>query len=171
MNGQRRGEGQVARGGCLRGTRRRRAKLALHGAALAIAIGTTAAAVDKKPRGVPCPVAVVHSGEDAVGQRFAYALRERIRGSSKFRLAGETEASLGIISLLSIDTEQPAVGRVSAVAVQYTAGREGVAGEPERRMSILIVGRGRVADQAERVLAQFDTFFPWVAAEGCVEVP
>lgn len=95
-------------------------------------------------------VAVRHTGEDQVGARLAYRLRESIRGSRGFFLADEDHA-VAIISLISIDRECAAKGSGSSVAIiylnhsaQYMMG------------SVVTVGRDMVDLTAEETLASLD---------------
>lgn len=111
------------------------------------------------------PVAVDHSGDDNIGQRLAFSLREVIRGSSGYRLASGREA-LVFISLVTIDPERSpsASGIWTAAAVAYTM-RNDLPLDPNDPQtwypiflsaSVVIAGMSRVEDQARGILAGLD---------------
>lgn len=66
-------------------------------------------------------VAVNHSGEDTVGQKLAFALRETIRSSSGYQLISGPKATYRI-SLVTLDPESSpsAAGRWTVAAVTFT---------------------------------------------------
>jgi hypothetical protein len=68
------------------------------------------------------PVSINHSGDDSVGQRFAFELREVIRGSNSMRLISDNEADPRIaISVVTLDGNSRALGNstVASVVIRY----------------------------------------------------
>jgi hypothetical protein len=64
------------------------------------------------------PVSVNHSGDDNVGQRYAFELREVIRGSHSMRLISDNEADPRIaISVVTIDGNSRSPGNSMAAIV------------------------------------------------------
>jgi hypothetical protein len=68
-------------------------------------------------------VQVEHSGEDAVGSRFALAFKERIKSSALFRLAESRKDATFAVHLVSLDLATPSesTGHASAIAMTFTA--------------------------------------------------
>ena len=66
-------------------------------------------------------VSVIHSGEDTVGQRLAFALREVIRSSSGYQLISGPKATYRI-GLVTLDPERSpaAAGHWTVAAVTFT---------------------------------------------------
>lgn len=66
------------------------------------------------------PVVVAHSGQDDVGQRVAYELREGIRASQSMRLAADAEVDARItVHLVSLDDNRQNPGHASSLAAVY----------------------------------------------------
>ena len=65
-------------------------------------------------------VSVLHTGDDDIGSRLAFAVREAIRASSGYRLA--THNALLRISMVTLDPErsESSAGIWTAAAITYT---------------------------------------------------
>jgi hypothetical protein len=64
------------------------------------------------------PVVVEHAGEDTLGQRLAYELREVIRASQSMRLVTTAEADPRIVVyLVTIDTSRSSPGSSTSAAM------------------------------------------------------
>jgi len=63
------------------------------------------------------PVEVAHTGDDQVGNLYAFELREAIRGSYGMQLIGDSLEPRIKVSIVTIDTATPARGLSSAIAV------------------------------------------------------
>ena len=62
------------------------------------------------------PVQVVHSGNDIVGQRMVYALKERIRASRGMELINDYTRPRIVLSIVSIDNSPSNSGISSAIS-------------------------------------------------------
>ncbi|MCK6401467.1 MAG: hypothetical protein L6Q74_06120 [Sphaerotilus natans subsp. sulfidivorans] len=127
---------------------------------LALLTAVAASAQDGK-----LSVSVDHSGNDVVGQRLAFAVREAIRSSAGYRLEQPRDALLHL-SLITLDPERAPsnTGFWTAAAVSYTM-RNGLPyekGNPQTwyainlSTSIVIAGTSRVEEQAKSILAVLD---------------
>lgn len=109
-------------------------------------------------------VSVDHSGDDNIGVRLAFAVREAIRASSGYRLVSENAVLR--ISLITIDPERsPAAGGVWTVAaISYTMRNDLPLDKSNPQTwypinlsaSVITAGYSRVDDQAKAVLAGLD---------------
>jgi hypothetical protein len=64
------------------------------------------------------PVAIIHSGNDVMGQRLAFEIREVVRGSQSMRLVSINEADPCIVvHLVSVDPTVNNSGMSTAMAV------------------------------------------------------
>ncbi|MDZ4253620.1 MAG: hypothetical protein U1A72_13715 [Sulfuritalea sp.] len=110
-------------------------------------------------------VAVVHSGDDIIGKRLAFALREAIRSSSGYKLADES-TSLLRINLTTIDPAlSPQSGgawTAASVVFLMTNIIPLQKGNPQTWYPIyltslvLTAGSQRVEEQAKGILASLD---------------
>jgi hypothetical protein len=100
------------------------------------------------------PVGVYHEGKDMIGQRLAYAVRERIRRSAGHSL--QSSGSRYEILMVSIDVDPNVRNVASAVSVTYVwTGPSG----PSLYMSatVITVGRQRIDEMAESIVADLDS--------------
>jgi hypothetical protein len=120
-------------------------------------------AVAAEPQTIP--VRVQHAGEDMVGQRFAYQLREAVRGSKAYRLDQSADAMF-TIHLVTLDPDDEAEVRNSRTIAAITMTMSNLVpferGNPQTWLpiymnsSVLIVGSGKLESMAQSVLADFD---------------
>ena len=110
-------------------------------------------------------VFVSHSGEDSVGRKLAYAVREELRRSAGYS-AGDERESPWLIEMVSLDTDGGGslAGSRSAVAVTFTMRNllPYKAGSPQTWLpiylssSLYLVGSARVEEQAKSMVAELD---------------
>jgi hypothetical protein len=106
-------------------------------------------------------IGVFQLGEDAVGKSLALAVREAIRRSPSYALAlaGGKVFSIGLVT---IDISTAAPSGTSAVSVVFTLANpqptaSALAGYPLLlNGTVLAVGRGRVPEMADRIVALLD---------------
>jgi hypothetical protein len=99
-------------------------------------------------------VYVHQTGDDAVGSRLAYAVKEQINRSTRYELTTRENAHV-MIQLVSVDDSGAgATALKSAVAVLETVGH----GNPRTilQQEVFVVGKDRVDDIASELLADFD---------------
>ncbi len=126
--------------------------------ALLLATPTVASAQEQRAL-----VSVSHAGEDSVGQRLAFALREAIRSSAGYRLVDYKEA-LFRVSLVTLDPDRSLSGNKTAAAVTYTVRNTLPFKDSNPQTwypiylttSIVIAGADRTEDQARGILASLD---------------
>ena len=109
-------------------------------------------------------VSVTHSGEDATGKQFAYAIREAIRGSRGLSLSIPEDSGVQV-RVITIDPSDRASGSVWTVASVVLTMANFMTlkkGEPQTWYPIYLtshamtVGQQRVDDQAKSVVASVD---------------
>jgi hypothetical protein len=123
---------------------------------------------------VKMAVSVKHVGNDAVGNRFAYALREEIAKSARYQIFSEHKLQPGSgvleIEAVSVDAQTSEQGISSAVSVLITFRIERPmeqrtsCGDEERLIlqhEVYAVGANRVDQIAKDVMSEIDK-----AAEG-----
>lgn len=106
-------------------------------------------------------ISVDHTGEDAVGSRLAFAVREAVRASQAYRLETE-ENALFEISLITLDPDDE--NTHTACAIVYTMKNilPYEEGNPQTWLPIFIgsylqiTGSNRVEEQAKSIIARFD---------------
>ncbi|WP_140637449.1 hypothetical protein [Methylibium rhizosphaerae] len=129
--------------------------------ALALLLASTVAlAQDAKIR-----VSVTHSGEDAVGKRLAFSLREAVRSSSGYQLVGPEESGLEV-KLITLDPEtsprSSSVWTVASATIVMTnflpyEKRNPQTWYPIYMTSVVMtVGANRTDEQAKSILATLD---------------
>src|SRR5271157_2230303 len=118
-------------------------------------------------------VRIVHKGEDAVGTRFVYQLREEIAKSARYKLfTGDLDklqpgSGLPEIEVITLDTaveeEQQGINSALSILMQFKIKRpaeeHGVCGSEDTIIGghwLLVVGGKRVDDQAKATLADLD---------------
>lgn len=111
------------------------------------------------------PVHVDHTGQDMVGQRFAYQLREAVRGSTAYRLEQSTDAMF-TIHLVTLDPDDELETRnsrtIAAIAMTMSNLVPFERGNPQTWLPIymqsvvVIVGANQLKSMAQSVLADFD---------------
>ena len=111
------------------------------------------------------PVSVSHSGDDPVGQRLAYEVREALRSSAGYMLTDRRDAYL-YVSMVSLDPERdPSLrGTWAAVSIVYTMKNTNPFDEnkPHTWYPIFLtsrvatVGRRVVEDQAKSIISALD---------------
>jgi hypothetical protein len=108
-------------------------------------------------------VQVDHTGEDLVGQRLAYEIREAIRGSHAYQLEQSPEA-IFTIHLVTLDPDDGNKGLRSIAAITITM-RNFVpyeANNPQTWMpmymntEVVIVGSNQLKSMAHSIIADFD---------------
>ena len=110
-------------------------------------------------------VSVSHTGEDNVGQRLAFALREVVRSSAGYRLVDAREATFRV-SLVTLDPErsQSAAGSWTTAAVTVTVRNTHPfnSSNPQTwypihlSTAIVLAGASKAEDQAKGILASLD---------------
>jgi len=110
-------------------------------------------------------VSVEHSGQDSVGQRLAFALREVIRQSAGYRLV-PVSGSLLRIDLVTVDPERTAAmsGTWTAAAITYSMRNDLPLDKSDPQTwypiylstKVIISGSSRVEEQAKLILAGLD---------------
>ena len=111
-------------------------------------------------------VSISHSGQDSVGQRFAYAVREAVRSSNGFRLVDEESSGLQV-SIVTVDPERASSssGNWTAASVTYTMANfiPYEKGNPQTwypiylTSKVMTIGTQRVEEQAKSVMATLDS--------------
>lgn len=110
-------------------------------------------------------ISLYHSGEDIIGKRLAFSIREVIRSSSGYRLVPTNEAGMEIrLTSLDPDTTNQKTGNwtVAAVAIVMTNFFPYEKGNPQTWYPIymtsvlMTVGTQRVEEQAKSILATVD---------------
>lgn len=111
------------------------------------------------------PVQIVHTGSDQVGLRYAFELREAIRGSKGMTLVNDGLDPPRIkVSLVTIDTESSGErGVASAIAVTLLYDSIDIpAGGAHLTTVVHVCGRDRVASCARDLLARIDAQVAWL---------
>lgn len=111
------------------------------------------------------PVAVEHSGDDSIGQRLAFAVREAVRSSSGYRLTQGRDALL-TITLVTIEPERDrsSTGYWTAAAVAFTMRNDLPLDQSDPQTwypiylstNVVLAGANRVEGQAKGILASLD---------------
>ena len=102
-----------------------------------------------------CSVNVAHSGDDAIGQHLASALKEKIAASSRYHLV-EEESAVVSIRMVSVDAEKSDQGRASAVALEFAYFTPDDRSCRATQLAVLQLGAKEIADHAERILSSLD---------------
>lgn len=110
-------------------------------------------------------LSVIHSGEDTVGRKLAFAVREAIRSSAGFKLVGRDDYGMEV-RLITIDPETSpqssgnwTVASVTVVMANFLKYEEG---NPQTWYPIymtsvvMTVGGQRTEEQAKSILATVD---------------
>lgn len=115
---------------------------------------------------IKASVAVRHAGDDRIGQKLAFALREVVRASHGYQLVSGPSA-LFRVSLNTIDpeyeTKYKGIVTVAAVIITMRNFNEFEDGNPQTwypiylNSSVLMVGSDRVEDFAKSILADVDS--------------
>jgi hypothetical protein len=111
------------------------------------------------------PVSISHSGDDNIGKRLAFSLREAVRSSSGYKLVGSDEADFEV-NLITLDPERSpqasgswTVASASIVMANFHPYKEG---NPQTWYPIymtsvvMTVGGQRTEEQAKSILASLD---------------
>ena len=134
---------------------------------IAVAVGflTFSAAVFPQTQDTKIRVSVSQSGEDSVGQQFAYAVREAVRASNEFRLVSEDESGMQVV-IVTIDPERSSSSGNywTAASVTYTMTNflPIAKGNPQTwypiylTSQVMTIGSKRVDEQARSVMAALD---------------
>jgi hypothetical protein len=111
------------------------------------------------------PVNVEESGNDSVGQRLAFAVREKIRASAGYKLVEHADSRV-TISIVSLDPEHsegsPGLSTAASIAFTMTNLNSFQRTNPQTYYPIflthlvMVVGSARVNEQAESILAALD---------------
>ncbi len=110
-------------------------------------------------------VSVIHSGENAVGKQFSFAVREALRASKGFNLVLPDESGIQI-RIVTIDPSERSSGSgwtVATVVYTMTNFIPYKKGEPQTwypiylTSSVMTVGQQRLDEQAKSVLAAVDS--------------
>lgn len=110
-------------------------------------------------------VMVTHSGDDSVGQRLAFAVREAIRGSNGYELLTGPLATFRIqIVTLDPDKNRASSGLQTVAAITYTMRNTNSFIETNPHTwypiylssSVMVSGSTRVEEQAKSVLADLE---------------
>jgi hypothetical protein len=104
------------------------------------------------------PVAVSHEGHDQVGQSFAFALKEAIRGSQSFLLVDHEavpKTARIVVYLISIEARAGDSGVSSAITIVYDNPQTFGSGI-YITSSIHVCGRDRTESCAKRTLPKID---------------
>lgn len=111
------------------------------------------------------PVSVTHSGDDAIGRRFAYAVREEIRSSNGYRYESGPQAFLRV-SLVTMDPDSVPgnAGSWSVATIVLTMRNLNQFEEKNPQTwyaiyltsSLYTIGQSRVESQAKSVMAMID---------------
>ncbi len=107
-------------------------------------------------------LSVEHSGQDSVGQRLAFALREAIRQSAGYRLV-PVSGSLFRIDLVTLDPDRSS-GNWTAAAITYSMRNDLPLDKTDPQTwypiylstKVIISGSSRVDEQAKSILAGLD---------------
>lgn len=108
---------------------------------------------------------VNHSGEDNIGQRLAFALREAVRESSGYQLTSGPSAIIRVL-LVTLDPDRSAQNRgkwtVASVVITMRNFNPFIDGEPQTwypiylTSSVVTSGSYRVEETAKSILAMVD---------------
>lgn len=108
---------------------------------------------DKAITSPKAAIEVDHTGDDFVGQRLAYQLKEEIRRSSSLRLTNSNEPRL-IISIITIDLEKEYKGNWSAYSIAWLVCN--IKSERFITHNVGYCGASRVKEIAESIVAKAD---------------
>ena len=108
-------------------------------------------------------VSVSHTGDDSVGRKLAFAVREVVRGSRAFYLVIPDDAGIQV-RLITIDPDKPAAGNwtVATVVILMTNFIPYEKGNPQTwypiylGSQVLTVGQSVTDEQAKSVVAAVD---------------
>ena len=109
-------------------------------------------------------VSVTHSGDDAIGKQFVFAVREAIRGSRAFNLSPPDQSGIQV-RVITLDPEDRASGSIWTVAsVVYTMTNfiPFKKGDPQTwypiylTSQVMTIGLSRTESQAKSVAATID---------------
>lgn len=111
-------------------------------------------------------VAVNHSGDDNIGQKLAFALRETVRASNGYQLVSGPSAIIRV-SLVTLDPERSAQSRgawtVASVVITMRNFNPFKDGEPQTwypiylTSSVVTSGTYKVEETAKSILASVDS--------------
>jgi hypothetical protein len=92
-------------------------------------------------------------GDDSIGLRLCFAVKEKIRASQVFHLVDDCKTKALCIWLITMDTGQnvPNHGQLSAVSLLMTAGAP-----ISIYHALIFVGGDTINEQAERIVATAD---------------
>lgn len=126
---------------------------------LALAFVTASAQDDK------VAVSVAHSGEDNIGKRLAFSLREAIRSSSGYKLVDQRDSGM-TVKLITLDPERSAASSgnwtVASVTIVMRNFLPFERGNPQTWYPIymtsvvMTIGGQRTDEQAKSILATLD---------------
>ena len=109
-------------------------------------------------------VSVTHSGEDATGKQFVYAIREAIRGSKALTLSIPEDSGIQV-RVITVDPSDRASGSLWTVASVVLTMANFIPfknGDPQTwypiylTSHVMTVGQQRVDDQAKSIVASVD---------------
>ena len=107
----------------------------------------------------PIKVNVQCDGEDTIGERLCFAIKEKIRASKGFELVDVRQAEsspLGFgVHLLSLDAGEEK-GNMSAISVVFTLPQPTPRLDYYLTLRIMLCGLSRIDDQASAILADID---------------
>ena len=100
-------------------------------------------------------VFVEHTGEDTIGNRVAYEVKEKISTSARFRLLNTLKGSRLSISIVSLDIESIGKqGILSALSVTYVL--DPYVMNYHGTSEVIIVGKDRVKSTVGNIVASAD---------------
>lgn len=129
---------------------------------LAVAVLSLAAvgpALAQPPQQQKIPISISYDGNDAVGTRFVFAIKENIRRSATYELVDSGRSIK--LQMVSVDVNSADQGITSAIATAITAhymGDDGKWGDAYVNTMIDVVGKERVEDMAHNFLATIDNY-------------
>jgi hypothetical protein len=118
-------------------------------------IVVAATVVTATPPKTVCAVYVNQDGNDAIGQRIALAVKERLTASPWFRVEENQAAAVFRIYMPTVGLELSGIkGEASAVSVTFTLTRVSSPGELEYlTSSVGVWGAARIKEAADSVVA------------------
>lgn len=95
------------------------------------------------------------SGDDAIGGRVCYAVKEKLRASRGFELTSTTQVGGFCVHLVSIDDTPPGYQNLASAIAETITGNT-AAGQLYLTTSVVIVGASRVQEIADSIVANLD---------------
>ncbi|MBI2380196.1 MAG: hypothetical protein HYV16_05550 [Gammaproteobacteria bacterium] len=99
------------------------------------------------------PVQVLHTGNDIVGERLVYAIKEGVQRSASMRISESERGRVGVI-ISSVDMKDGGLDGVSAYSIVWVLAQEGNGVSIYIDSTVGFCGGLRVAECADAIVAR-----------------